>query len=58
MWNPSNTVIGIYSEDKSVRIAKQGLVERVIFATLNWNIERVVELRQIEGRAFWARKTK
>lgn len=39
-------------------IAKEGLEEKVIVAALNLNFERVIELRQIEGRAFRARKTK
>lgn len=53
-----NNNIGVYSKDKSVWIAKEGLVEKVIFAALNLSFERVIELRQIDGKAFWARKTK
>lgn len=37
--------MGTYSKDKSVWISKGGLVENVIFTSLNLSIERVVELR-------------
>lgn len=55
---PINNIIEIYNKDKPVWLAKEGLVEKVIFAALNLSFERVAELRQIEGRAFWVRKTK
>lgn len=55
---PINNIVGIYSKDKSLWIAKGRLVKKVIFAALYLRFERVVELRQIEGKGFWPKKSK
>lgn len=41
-----NSIIGMYSKDKSLWIPKESLVKKVIFAALYLNFERFVELRQ------------